>query len=185
MRAEGLALLLLACLASAAMADPLGRLLTSPEERRLIAASLGGAGEEAGETQVVRFDGALEVELGRLAVWVNGRRFDRPEQLEGQGMVLVNREKEPLHLAVLGDDGLLHRLMPGQAFDRTTGRVLEAWQVEQASPGQTDREPGAEREQEASPATGKAVHVSRESATEAQFMLAGESGLSTTSGRRQ
>jgi len=130
MRAEVPVLLLLLVMNSVAWAsDQLGRLLTSPEERRLIAANLEGPAEEAREARLVRFDGVMEVEQGRLAVWVNGRRFDQPNQLERQGMVLVSRETEPLKLAVLGEDGVLHRLLPGQAFDRTSGRVLESWEV--------------------------------------------------------
>ena len=130
MRAEVPVLLLLLALNSVAWAsDRLGRLLTSPEERRLIAANLEGPAEEARESRLVRFDGVMEVEQGRLAVWVNGRRFDQLNQLERQGMVLVNRETEPLNLVVLGEDGVLHRLLPGQAFDRTAGRVLESWEV--------------------------------------------------------
>lgn len=122
-------------------ADGLGRLLTSPEERRLIAASLGNQVEET-EVQLVRFEGVMEVEGGRLVVWVNGSRIDQPGQLEQRGMVLVARQAEPLHLAVLGDDGILHRLMPGQVFDRATNRILEPWEVEETPPGSEAAEKG-------------------------------------------
>lgn len=132
-------LLLMGWIESPPAADGLGRLLTSPEERRLIQASLGNRVEET-EAPLVYFEGVMEVEGGRLALWVNGNRIDDPRKLERWGMVLVTRHATPLHLAVLGDDGMLYRLLPGQVFDRTGKRILEAWEVEEALPAPVSTE---------------------------------------------
>jgi len=135
MRQHGVHWLLLASIsfsAGAVAQDQLGRLLTSPEERLLIARRHGLVIEEPSEQQTVRFDGVVEGDDGKLCVWVNGSRYDAAAELERMGMVLVVREGASVRLAVLTTDGVLHYLMPGQVFDRSRNRILEPWELEKA-----------------------------------------------------
>ena len=120
--------------------EGLGRLLTSPEERRLIAAARGQGDPASGEEPArIHFEGALRGSDGRLMVWINGRPWSPAELARSARLRLVLQEP-PLRLAVLGDDGRPHLLRPGQSYDRQLGRVLEPWEHTLGRPAAQGRE---------------------------------------------
>ncbi len=138
-----LLLLVLSLHALQGSAGGLGRLLTSPEERQFIDRHLAGSPGEETQPDLLQFEGAMVTDGGRLAFWINGRRYEGAEALEPLGLVLVEGPAGPVMLAALDREGRVRHLMPGQVLDRATGQVRDLWNAEQAA---SDRRPeeGAE-----------------------------------------
>lgn len=127
-----MAFLVMALTATAVAQELLGRLLTTPQERRLIADRHQlletGADTKQPQERIVRFDGVVKRDDGRLEIWVDGRLITETEQLHSLGVVQVLQGEDP-QLVILTVDGAVYRLCPGQAFDRQRKQVLESWQV--------------------------------------------------------
>ncbi len=137
------ALLLLSLTCSCAMggSDRLGRLLTSPEERRFIADRARMDEGRADAMAAVRFEGAMRAEDGRLALWINGHRYDDPDALRRLGLVLSDDSVLPPRVALLTHDKRVVYLRPGQMYDPATGDVTEMWQRMPVERDQADRPP--------------------------------------------
>jgi len=124
--------IVLAAWPGTAFPDGLGKLLTTPEERALIAARRHLAENPVKEEkrgELVRFTGVARDRAGTLEVWVNGVSLGEPERLRGMGMSLLQGKDGVPRLVLLTQDHGLVPLLPGQAYDRISGRVLEAWQL--------------------------------------------------------
>ncbi|HHH13867.1 MAG TPA: hypothetical protein ENJ98_06480 [Thiolapillus brandeum] len=136
--------------------DGLGKLLTTPEERQLIAARRHPAeapAEEPKGGELLRFEGVARDEEGTLDVWINGEALGGPSRLRQFGMSLVQGGDGVVRLVLLTPDHGFVRLAPGQAYDRATGRVLEPWEQEEPPVKEESREetagPNPEGEEEA------------------------------------
>lgn len=125
--------LLMAILCVSALAqDSLGRLLTTPQERQLIANRHPLLVQQTQTSRLrerlLRFDGVVRRDDGRLDVWIDGRLIVAPRQLRELGVMEVLHDKNP-QLVIRTGEGAVFALRPGQVFDRQQQRVLEPWQV--------------------------------------------------------
>ncbi len=141
----GLLVLLLSV--SVTAQDSLGRLLTTPRERQLIANRhqllMPVTDTTQPQEQLLRFDGVVRRSDGRLDVWINDQLIIDPQQLHELGVIDVSHAENP-QLVVLSAAGVVYTLRAGQAFDRQQQRVLESWQVGAAVlAGQATVEDGA------------------------------------------
>lgn len=132
---------------SVAAQDSLGRLLTTPRERQLIANRHQLLVPQTETTQLqeqlLHFDGVVRRDDGRLDVWINGQLIVDLQQLHKLGVIDVSDDENP-QLVVLTAEGAVYKVLAGQAFDRQQQRVLESWQVTAAVlAGQTTVEGGA------------------------------------------
>lgn len=116
--------------------DGLGRLFSTPEERRAAEEARRAplpeppaaedAGSAAGQAEWWRFDGLLRRPDGRIELWLNGRRWD-PAQVGLE----VQPDGDAVWLRFPG--GRRVRLAPGQRLRLQDGAVLDAFEAATAS----------------------------------------------------
>lgn len=114
-----LVLLMGLALAGAAVAQELGRLFFTPEQRdALDARRRSRVPEKAASPLVIapttRLDGYVRRSDGRSTVWVNGDTADNSRP-QSDGSVAVS----------VGDGGPRVRLKPGEVLDRSSGEVTD------------------------------------------------------------
>ena len=122
-----LALLLALLPAGPAVAQELGRLFFTPEQRAALnarrAARLPDKPAAVAESPTTRVDGYVKRSSGKSTVWVDGEAMPDGLQLEG---LRVQRGNDPTRVTVtIGEDGRRIVLRVGETIDRATGEVKD------------------------------------------------------------
>ena len=126
-RLAPLALLLALLPAGPAVAQELGRLFFTPEQRAALdsrrAARLPDKPAAVVESPTTRVDGYVKRSSGKSTVWVDGEATPDGLQIEG---LRVQRGNDPTRVTVtVGEDGRRIVLRVGESFDRATGEVKD------------------------------------------------------------
>lgn len=124
------AALLLACVLlapQAVLAQELGRLFFTPEQREALdarrKARLPDKPAALAPSPTTRIDGSVQRSSGRSTVWIDGAAVPDGTQPEG---LRVRRGGDPSHVTVvIGEDGRRIDLRVGETLDRATGEVKD------------------------------------------------------------
>lgn len=110
-----------------ALADDLGRLFLSPEQRATLDAKRKARIPDKPamvvvESPVTRVDGLVTRGSGKSTVWVNGEPI--PQGSQPEGLRVTSRPSDSSRILVdVGENNNQVDLKIGQAFDRDTGEV--------------------------------------------------------------
>jgi hypothetical protein len=125
MRRPSLCLLLLVCVllpAKAALAEDLGRLFFTPEQRHMLdarrkARTPDRAAATVNASPTMRLDGYVKRSGGRSTVWVNGESVDDSAPPAGGSDARVG--------VTVGESRSRVELKPGEVLDRGNGEVRD------------------------------------------------------------
>jgi hypothetical protein len=124
------AALLLACALlapRAVLAQELGRLFFTPEQREALdarrRARLPDKPAALAPSPTTRVDGSVRRSLGKSTVWVDGSAVPEGTQPEG---LRIRRGGDPSRVSVIvGEDGRRVEMRVGQTLDRSSGKVTD------------------------------------------------------------
>ena len=128
MRRAAALLLVCALLAPhAVLAQELGRLFFTPEQRAALdarrKARLPDKPAALAPSPTTRVDGSVKRSLGKSTVWVDGSAVPEGTQPEG---LRIRRGGDPSRVTVIvGEDGRRVELRVGESLDRATGEVKD------------------------------------------------------------
>jgi hypothetical protein len=114
-----------------AVADDLGRLFTTPEQRAQLTQGLtsSGAPSAAPSQSGAKVQGVIRRGDGTALVWVNGKPLGKGQSFDGARVLDANRRRA----VVQPPKGDPITLKPGQSLS-DDGRVQDAWEQRPASP---------------------------------------------------
>ena len=108
----------------------LGKLFTTPAERRVIDADKSGDMQQSTTRNItpsnIKVNGLVIRSKGKNAVWVNGNQSKENQTIDGVKVLSKSVTNKNISIPVLVD-GKSIRVKPGQSWSEETGSVVDSY----------------------------------------------------------